>query len=421
MPHRPEPRSIVSSWRVCPPHQADRLQKVCLPLPLTVTPRQHPRRVAGTMLDVLSLDRRPPPAGRWGCSNLQKSELRFREGGTPLGSGRAGSQTQTPKAVCCMRNPRGVPEFSPVKFSRQSRPLQRLPSLSRSSPNGLLFLSLFMMLIYRRPGINITVNQARDGAIIGTITSSAPLSLEPETVLHPACHAGAGAPSYRGRGTFALVSFIIEIKSMFILPCQLGECKSRSILLEAGLRVEAKEVPSSPTLRTLVPSPLSLSPFNSHTGVRTHTHAHTCLRAIFFLLIEVRQKGFFCLSSSSPFFFPEKLGCYWLILCAYERVHKCACVCVCVFPGHYFSQLHPHNESKFNQVWKINSSSITFVNASACCQEQPGCWGPRAGLERQNNSRDQVLRLSWEHGFQPRSKVHISWCPCRTVRLELDI
>lgn len=142
-PHRPEPCSIVSTWRVCPPHQADCLQRVCLPLPLTVTPRQHPRRVAGTLLDVLSLDRRPPPAGRWGCSNLQKSELRFREGGTRLGSGRAGSQTQTPKAVCCMRNPRGVPEISPVKLAGRADPSSCSPAFLVPVLMGCYF-SLFL-------------------------------------------------------------------------------------------------------------------------------------------------------------------------------------------------------------------------------------------------------------------------------------
>lgn len=116
-----------------------------------------------------------------------------------------------------------------------------------------------------------------------------------------------------------------------------------------------------------------------------HAHTHVYKLSIFFLLITMIQKFSFCLSSFFSTFFLGNLVAIGLFsVCECVHPHACtrACTCVCVFPGHYFSQLHLHNELKVSYVWKINSAGITFVKAGACCQDQPGSWMPCVGLER---------------------------------------
>ena len=139
----------------------------------------------------------------------------------------------------------------------------------------------------------------------------------------------------------------------------------------------AKEVPSSPKLSTLFSlhfiSPLSIY---THMRARAHTHTHTRMPGGYFVALNWSDtKSFFCLSSSFPFFF-SPLGrvvtiglfsvCVWVCMCV-------RCMYMCVSWLFHFLQLHVHNESKFNHIWKINSASITFVKARACCQGQPGC------------------------------------------------
>lgn len=92
-------------------------------------------------------------------------------------------------------------------------------------------------------------------------------------------------------------------------------------------------------------------------------HTHACLGAIFFLLTEVMQKSFFCLSSSFPFL-PRHPREGWLLLAYSLCVCECMCVhCmyVCVSWLFHFLQLYVHNESKFSHVGKINSASIHLL------------------------------------------------------------
>lgn len=113
----------------------------------------------------------------------------------------------------------------------------------------------------------------------------------------------------------------------------------------------------------------------THTGA-LGAHTHACLGAVLLLLIEVIRKSSFCLSPSFPF---SSWGGCWLVD---YFLGVCVPVCVCVSWSLFFPNCLSTMSRKFNPVWKINSAGSPFVQAAACCQKQPGCWVPRADLQR---------------------------------------